>query len=243
MGRACIPYAFGLIFSCIREREISKILADAESERAQLRAKLDEERERVLLLRLCLPAELRNYDIVKIVHLQRAVRRWLSRRSDEARRSIKGIALPSFAGLSDAYKDTPEAKQTRNRRRAFLEICETEKGYLEKLQVLRYFFIVPLEEASSPGNKYGLKPDDVAVLFQNTVELVKLCEIVLGDFLKISSSVESGEDTSLGNVFLKLYPTFRMYSMYCSGFDNAMKRIAKLKQNKASSLQPNRWEE
>jgi hypothetical protein len=101
------------------------------------------------------------------------------------------------------------------------EILNTEKEYVKGLDVLIFTFLLPLRASK---DKLGLTDQDLLMLFSN-VEMLRPIHVLFLDglsaeFQKCEKS--EGEEPSVGNLFVNLASSLKIYTQYCTSYPKAV---------------------
>ncbi|CAG5131031.1 unnamed protein product [Candidula unifasciata] len=119
--------------------------------------------------------------------------------------SLSGEAVLYAASPSDKFAQE-SARRERRRRKVYKELFETEKTYLQHLELVNKFFDFPLKFAY-------IVPDDVhAKLFSN-LEQIREVNLTL---------LEQMEQTTVGQAFTYLGPFLKLYAMYARNHQCAL---------------------
>ncbi|CAG8597369.1 8848_t:CDS:2, partial [Cetraspora pellucida] len=149
--------------------------------------------------------------------------------------------------LIDSYYDednepspTPEEIAARNRKReaAVSEILTTERKYVDGLEKLVNFFLLPLREicqkTSQKNGLLSIKPiaslEDISALFGNIEQLLILHKSLLKSLEDRYRSWSPAEKIS--DIFLQTAPFLKMYIIYLKSFPRAIATMERL--NKTS---------
>ncbi|KNC56422.1 uncharacterized protein AMSG_02392 [Thecamonas trahens ATCC 50062] len=145
--------------------------------------------------------------------IQRAVRSWLARRGFRARAPLEIMAAKAEA----------ESVLLADRRAAAVnELIETEEAYLNKLRLLRTFYIEPLTDMLAES-KPLLSASQLRSLTSTLDPLLKLTETTLG---KLHAAVEAaGGDltrAAVGAALAELVPYLKQYKAYANNYQYVM---------------------
>ena len=125
--------------------------------------------------------------------------------------------------------DSEAAKRRRKRAMVYEEILSTERTYVQDLEVLVKTYVAPLRDALK-NLSYGeeqfptLSASDINTLF-GIVDAILKCNLSL--LLKLEEDIENELD-SVGAIFTKFAPYFKMYTTYVNNHDAALKKHKEL---------------
>jgi len=110
------------------------------------------------------------------------------------------------------------------------EFIETERDYINDVEVLTNVFIFPLKATQM------LPKTDIEVLFSNIEDVVPIHVSFLKQLeQKVTEQKESGQpqhDVQLGDIFVRFFHYFKLYSIYASNQDASLERLEKVKKKK-----------
>eukprot|EP01114_Cavostelium_apophysatum_P002752 TRINITY_DN1243_c0_g1_i1.p1 TRINITY_DN1243_c0_g1~~TRINITY_DN1243_c0_g1_i1.p1 ORF type:complete len:1135 (-),score=369.28 TRINITY_DN1243_c0_g1_i1:198-3602(-) len=111
-------------------------------------------------------------------------------------------------------------KAARLRAEVINEIITTERDYVSDLNVIVEVFLLPIKL------KGAMPTEDVNIVFSNVETLVNCNTQVIRDWDERKKSSAGKDDAILiGEIFDKLSPFFKMYSVYCANQPNAMIKL------------------
>eukprot|EP01116_Phalansterium_solitarium_P021251 TRINITY_DN6530_c0_g1_i6.p1 TRINITY_DN6530_c0_g1~~TRINITY_DN6530_c0_g1_i6.p1 ORF type:complete len:891 (-),score=169.15 TRINITY_DN6530_c0_g1_i6:483-3155(-) len=126
---------------------------------------------------------------------------------------------PSSIGGSSRQLSAEElrAKRLRLQQEVIKEIISTEIDYISDLEVVLEVFLFPIKI------QRVMPEPDTQILFSN-VETLHNCNSQLLEEWKARSTTASGQDAIivLGEIFQKMSPFFKMYTVYCANQPKAM---------------------
>lgn len=155
-----------------------------------------------------------------------------------------GAALPGMTPPAPAPTTPPEppSAETMERRKAarqvIMELYDTEKNFMDSMQVMIDHFMQPLDEcASSTADDSFITKLEHSTLFRNTRDLKNLSEKICGLLKAAVERVESEEDpagavAAVVNVFLVNveYEEWTPYVRYMDGYLHAKQTLEKLQE-------------
>lgn len=114
-----------------------------------------------------------------------------------------------------------ETADDLHRHRTYCEMVETEKQFVQDMQILIKCFKYPLKRALDEGRTI-LSEEDIKTVFSNAETILEingellqtLCRDIADSTLRLSDSI--------AHAFTSLMPFFRMYTEYCQNYWNAM---------------------
>ena len=146
---------------------------------------------------------LADYDVKKVVILQRAIRVFLQKLHEEKRKL--------------------QRKNVAN------EIYESEIAYVSYVHKLLGEYYSPLMNAIKE-NKPILSVEQVKQIFSGLDAIIKLNENLLKDLAPIIVSWD--DNSKVAPVLIKFAKFMKMYNQYCSGYDKARQLLNELRDNK-----------
>ena len=111
-------------------------------------------------------------------------------------------------------------KDRRLKRKAYVEneMVETEKRYLDSLDLLIQHFYRPLKQTVDTPSIAVITRKEFNALFSNLVEIRALA----AEFLAQLEQTREDEHRSMGDVFLAMMPFFKVYALYIKNYPNAL---------------------
>jgi len=126
--------------------------------------------------------------------------------------------LPSAIEKDKVEKD--KEKSQRIREEVIKEIIATERDYISDLNVIVEVFLFPIKL------KKTMPIEDVNIIFSNVETLVNCNTQVIKDWDENKRLNSTKDDASIiGDIFDKMSPYFKMYSVYCANQPNAMLKL------------------
>ncbi|ELR19115.1 RhoGEF domain containing protein [Acanthamoeba castellanii str. Neff] len=115
-------------------------------------------------------------------------------------------------------KETEEERKVRHRAAVSKEIIETEKSYVESLDILVKKYMGPLVASGV------LDKDERATIFSNIPSLLSINNALLRDLMLVDETTKvTPSGKSFADVWLSTVEYFKMYSVYCTNYPNALK--------------------
>jgi hypothetical protein len=106
------------------------------------------------------------------------------------------------------------------------EIISTERDYISDLNILVNVFLFPIKL------KEVISIDDINILFSNVETLVNCNTQLLKDWeteKKTQNETQKSDIEILGEIFMKMSPFFKMYTVYCANQPNSMLKLEECK--------------
>ncbi|TPX38315.1 hypothetical protein SmJEL517_g00307 [Synchytrium microbalum] len=117
------------------------------------------------------------------------------------------------------------SKSERQRQEVIYEVIQTEKDYVEDLDIVAEIYIKALRK-----NKL-LRPKDLAVIFSNIEMLLPMNQ----ELLKLLEERQAQNHVvdRVGDIFIRVCDYMKMYTMYCSNYPYALVKLQALRHSKA----------
>jgi hypothetical protein len=153
------------------------------------------------------------YDARIVVRCQRIARHFIMRRR--------------FMNLTKDFKNHSSSLYLRLRNETIKEIIESERKYIGSLDALRKGVVLPLENFIAGRGRPVLTRQEIYDIFSNTELIVDLHEELLR--LLQERILEWPSKTHFGDIFLKMIPIMKLYSMYIRNYDRATDCLVNLR--------------
>eukprot|EP00013_Stygamoeba_regulata_P023724 CAMPEP_0177646502 /NCGR_PEP_ID=MMETSP0447-20121125/9807_1 /TAXON_ID=0 /ORGANISM="Stygamoeba regulata, Strain BSH-02190019" /LENGTH=1205 /DNA_ID=CAMNT_0019149037 /DNA_START=111 /DNA_END=3730 /DNA_ORIENTATION=+ len=164
------------------------------------------------------------YDTRRVCVAQRAVRRWL------LRRRLRTLAeCLRASGLS----------QAQNRYDIIKEIVDSERVYVENLQVALVHFKEPLEEmheAKAHAGAQGFGVDELFEIFGIMDAILDLNSLLLADLTERWEESQDNTTIAIGDIFQRHVRYLRLYRPYICSYDRAMDTLRRHHSSALSSF-------
>ncbi|KZO96815.1 hypothetical protein CALVIDRAFT_99813 [Calocera viscosa TUFC12733] len=166
--------------------------------------------------------------------------------SDQARSS----SFSGFSPLSPALPRSPRRHGPRSRRssrqresvdeghqrralkrlKVVKELLDTEKSYVDGLDLVYEHFLIPLMESLETSRRPLVTRDDLNAMFSNFIDIWNLHRAILRSLDEAVSPGEQGRPTppSLSSVMRSHFPYLSMYKPFVANFTSAMSTISHL---------------
>lgn len=123
----------------------------------------------------------------------------------------------------------PSENKANQRTKIANEILSTEKYYVECLQTMTQDYMTPLQQSLKNKDKdVTYTENDMKVLFPVNLSMIIPINCELQKNLEEKMSNWDENQTSIGEVFIKVAPFFKMYLDYSNNYGNAMDLFKKL---------------
>eukprot|EP01125_Pyxidicula_operculata_P004526 TRINITY_DN170_c0_g3_i1.p1 TRINITY_DN170_c0_g3~~TRINITY_DN170_c0_g3_i1.p1 ORF type:complete len:526 (-),score=115.19 TRINITY_DN170_c0_g3_i1:36-1613(-) len=116
---------------------------------------------------------------------------------------------------------------TAKRNRAAYEILTTEQTYVKNLIVLYTLFKKPMQE-SVTKKELQVSNEELNILFSNLEDIINVNTEMLNSLYE--RFVNWSDDQKLGDVLLRLAPSFRIYTLYSVSFTDVSELLSDLEQ-------------
>jgi len=111
------------------------------------------------------------------------------------------------------------------------EVLSTEKSYVESLDRLNQFIVLPLQSFASDPEKAILSGSQIQTLFSTISQIGNLNKKFMEDLAK---RVNDWSDTQkIGDLILQFSPFFKMYTTYVNNYDAATKLLVSVDKDKS----------
>lgn len=115
------------------------------------------------------------------------------------------------------------------------EIVATEKKYLQHLETLIKVYVQPLrEDRQTLFHSRIVSEEEFHEMFGSVEQLIPLHETFLEKLTARLKLRDSSNDITIGDVFIKFAPFFKIYHPYCNTFEASSKLVGKLLSERSS---------
>jgi hypothetical protein len=134
------------------------------------------------------------------------------------------LATPTQAPTESAEKKEEvmdEAKRKRIRAKVLKEMLDTETTYFTQLKTLDFNFIAPLKEQDS----ILFRDAQVNSMFSALPSILSLSKDLVGTMRNRITAGADADTITIGDVFVRFGPAFKMYQVYINNYDTAMPQL------------------
>eukprot|EP01103_Thecamoeba_quadrilineata_P015438 TRINITY_DN4886_c0_g1_i1.p1 TRINITY_DN4886_c0_g1~~TRINITY_DN4886_c0_g1_i1.p1 ORF type:complete len:674 (-),score=136.66 TRINITY_DN4886_c0_g1_i1:212-2233(-) len=161
-----------------------------------------------------------NQRLEKIIYLQRLYRK--------SRRFKKWTSLVSL------YKNSDASRSSRLRYEKQQEIIETERTYVNNLNILVEIFMKSLETAVKQA-KVDISQEDINSIFTNIKIILSFNTTFLKD-LELQYTQYPHLPIQLGSMFLRMVPFFKAYTQFVNDYVNIITLVHKCRSKKSFEM-------
>eukprot|EP00727_Mastigamoeba_balamuthi_P010899 m51a1_g6431 putative domain containing protein (837) ;mRNA; f:357541-360795 len=141
-----------------------------------------------------------------VIRIQKIVRGWLARRK---------------------FRET--IKKLKHRTKVVKEMLETERTYVESIELLLCEFLAPLRKNAESDRPF-ISSESIASLFSNIELLVNINKELLAALDEKLKNWNSTK-TCIGEMLVKMVPYLKAYKQYVNSYDGAMVTLKKCLEN------------
>lgn len=119
------------------------------------------------------------------------------------------------------------SKEEKKRQEGIHEYVETEKGFVDDMEMVLDSFLRPLRES------HTISKSELAEIFSNLTDIVKLCS-QLSKELVTRQYASNGVLESIGDILLAYIPQFKIFAPFCSNLSHALPTLVAKKTSNAA---------